>query len=761
MMGWMAAKKISNRIQEIQLVVEKEVAEPLREWLGRVKASNTALPGIVFENRRNRALQRVSEALVSRGSTSIPDELKSEAESLLRQWAQRDFDDGFDLVQEFEIRAARDRDLAIALESGDQSGVLRAKESEYRARILERYGRVELRGLQTSHRVLLDLDEVYVPLHLEEKLRLEAETKKGDGGPLGYLLPARVPLLEALREKRQILVVGPPGSGKSTLVAYLATLAAAGRLSCELEIESEILPVLLIARELVDEDLSSQSIARQMGCDAEMLKQALEQGRVLLLLDGLDEVPTSTQNLLAIQVEELTRRQPEALVVLTSRPTGAPGEVERALPFLHPFQLAELTQEEVGQFVDRWCLAAETSVRTDHAAARREAEKAAMDLKRRIASSRSVQRTAVNPLLASVLCVVHRFHGQKIPERRVALYEKCTDALLYEWDRSKFPEGAVVGLLDAAAKRRLLMGVARRLHEDHKAEVSAEAVVAIFADTLPDLGIDAEDAERLTAEIRDRTGVLVERRPGWFAFSHLSFQEYLTALDYARTGETRKLADRFEDAWWQEVILLSTGVPGGLAGKVVEGLLSKKERLATTLAARCLETAVELPLSARKKVETALKEMIPPKDIHQSVELAQVGAVVAPLLAQALPNEFPNRQLDSKTMFTIVALSLIDYEPAIPLLLRAIGFREALFVVDDFALSLGEFVTWQFFIRAPNSKAALLALKRGLDANRDVRFLRLLSRTFPKHADQAELLDAALKEAQGEKPSSKRAQNTA
>jgi hypothetical protein len=58
--------------------------------------------------------------------------------------------------------------------------------------------------------------------------------------------------------------------------------------------------------------------------------------------------------------------------------------------------------------------------------------------------------------LVTILCVVHRFLGHRIPEHRVTLYEKCADALLYEWDRSKFGYAALVGELDALAKRKLL-----------------------------------------------------------------------------------------------------------------------------------------------------------------------------------------------------------------------------------------------------------------------------------------------------------------
>src|ERR1039457_6035040 len=135
-------------------------------------------------------------------------------------------------------------------------------------------------------------------------------------------------------------------------------------------------------------------------------------------------------------------------VIVTSRPAGAPGEIESCLPSFGGFRLADFTDTEVHAFIDKWCAAAERSASSESSEAQKQAIAAADDLKSRIARSRPVQRIAVNPLLTTILCVVHRFLGRTIPEHRVTLYEKCTDALLYEWDRAKFPKDAAVGNLE-------------------------------------------------------------------------------------------------------------------------------------------------------------------------------------------------------------------------------------------------------------------------------------------------------------------------
>jgi formylglycine-generating enzyme required for sulfatase activity len=56
-------------------------------------------------------------------------------------------------------------------------------------------------------------------------------------------------------------------------------------------------------------------------------------------------------------------------------------------------------------------------------------------------------------------------------------------------------------------------------------------------------------------------GLLDEREPDRYRFSHLSFQEFLAARHIAEATEERwdELLDRYQDSWWREVVLLCAG----------------------------------------------------------------------------------------------------------------------------------------------------------------------------------------------------------
>ncbi|MEO7596495.1 MAG: NACHT domain-containing protein, partial [Byssovorax sp.] len=417
---------------------------------------------------------------------------------------------------------------------------------------------------------------------------------------MSLALPQRIAVPALLAKHPRLLLVGEAGSGKTTLIAYLATRAARGELAAEAGWSQDPVPFVLTVRSLKAVPFSREALAVAVGCEAWFLDAVLRQGRAFLLVDGLDEARTEVAaGLLDAVIAHVEAHSGNRLLV-TTRPAGPGSENQATSPKLASSRLVPMTRAEVDRFIDQWCLAAEISVQKDSGRARAEEDgrKASEDLKARVRSSRAVERLAETPLLCSVLCIVHRFMGQRIPERRAALYEVTTNVLLYEWDRAKFPEGSAVGKLDAQEKRILLGHLARSMHEARVAELSAEQVIKRIGERLPDLGRPAGDARAIVEEIRDRSGVLVERTPGVFAFSHLTFQEYLTALDVVRTRDYELLLSKHSDPWWHEVIALAAGIPGADAAHIINALLQltgEDLETGTILAASCTETSIDLP----------------------------------------------------------------------------------------------------------------------------------------------------------------------
>jgi hypothetical protein len=91
-----------------------------------------------------------------------------------------------------------------------------------------------------------------------------------------------------------------------------------------------------------------------------------------------------------------------------------------------------------------------------------------------------------------------------------------------------------------------------------------------------------------------------------------------------------------DDDWRHEVIALAAGVPGCDPGDIIRALLRKKDWGSIVIAAKCIETAINVPLDLRTKVDNALEGILPPKDWDDVIGLLEIGRTVAPILARGL-----------------------------------------------------------------------------------------------------------------------------
>ncbi|WP_437500916.1 NACHT domain-containing protein [Sorangium sp. So ce1099] len=645
------------------------------------------LPEAVRKNRRARARRRLLDALAARGPYPVPEGLRGELRALVERWGQKSFEDAYPEADAFEIRCAEERAVLDAAARGDEEARFAAAERAYRREVEARYGQIEIRGLQLSARVRQDLEIAYVPLHVDgpsEELRpakpRKAAGKSAKGEATTIEAKAASTMLRALERPRvlatdalvshpRLLISGEPGSGKSTLLAYLATRAARGELDISTPgPELAPIPFLVPVRSLQDTAASPEGIAGAAGAEPWFVEAALQRGRALLLVDGLDEARTEIAGKVLPTLTATLDAYSGNSAIVTTRPAAAPGKEESAPRGFARAHLVPMTRDEVGIFIDRWCLAAELSLNKPRGQAEIDARTAADDLKERVRASRAIEKLAETPLLCSVICVVHRFLGQRIPERRVALYEAITNVLLYEWDRAKFAEGAAIGKLDAHAKRALLARLALSMHRARRAELPAEEVVKRLAAHLPDLGRQEDEAAAIVAEIRDRNGVLVERAPGSFAFSHLTFQEYLAAMELVNAHDYDQLLRNHMNEWWHEVIVLSAGFPGAHADRIIRGLLDKDgDAVAegTMLAAQCAETAIEVRQPLRKEIERRVALLVPPASVTDFVTLFRLGEVSGPVLLR-----FLDKTSTEGKASIIMALTYMRYEPATRAILK-------------------------------------------------------------------------------------------
>lgn len=467
--------------------------------------------------------------------------------------------------------------------SGPEQDKFSDQERRYLQIMITTHQHLPVAGFETNLRIPIPLEKVYVTLKARlaelEHARGALDSPARKRGSVRHKTSASsvepltdtaqpdqtVSVQQALqfalqRDYDGLVLLGYPGAGKTTLTKYFLLCFAGNKAEQQLGMPQPFLPILLSLRDIDPEQpLTANILASlqkyRLDLSEEFFLHYLQEGRAILLLDGLDEVPTEKKR---AQVSQWIHQQahlafPKCPVLVTSRFSGYRGEAILPGYYLR-LEIQDYGMPEVQQFLENWLIGVETHVHEDNDFWRNQAKSKAENLFQRIEAAPALRELAVNPLMLQIIALVHRDRGT-LPERRVELYKECTDVLLERWDKAK---GLEV-LLSAAQARQLLQPIALWMHsEENRREVSKAELLEFMQ---PHLGrIKREvDPEELLQNWQDRSGIFKGEGDIYF-FHHLSFQEYLTAEEIRNTRQSDILVKQFDQAWWREPTLLAMGL---------------------------------------------------------------------------------------------------------------------------------------------------------------------------------------------------------
>jgi formylglycine-generating enzyme required for sulfatase activity len=474
-------------------------------------------------------------------------------------------------------------------------------ETRYRDDVVRELQLHDFRGIVQMRRdIRLPLADIYMELGLLS-LGDEAERRRAHERMLSLREAERLSEEErrlgervshALARANRLVILGEPGAGKTISLHFIALMLAHGYGAARLGLEAPYIPLMVrmadFARELEKTPALSldnfllRMIEQAYASSARLgayLRLALENGACMALLDGLDEVgddPLRGQSLrsqVVSRVQQFADRwcaadRPNRLVV-TSRIEGYWDDALRG--FTH-VQLSPLSPpDEVREFLLRWYTAHERAhdeaLPLEVAEARAEARVA--ELLPCVLEWPSVRRLATNPLLLTILALIHENVG-KLPNRRIKLYEIAAQTLIESWRQAQtgMPSQLLAELGEETVVR-VMAPLAYWLHQEHPGGTAPfQAWRERLLQVLAEEGYQAEAkeiADRFLHHARYQAGLLAERGLGQFGFFHLTFEEYLAARQIARQrAEERRdiLKDHWEDPRWQEVILLAAGQLG-------------------------------------------------------------------------------------------------------------------------------------------------------------------------------------------------------
>ncbi|WP_254174649.1 NACHT domain-containing protein [Planktothrix pseudagardhii] len=406
----------------------------------------------------------------------------------------------------------------------------------------------------------IDVSDLYTNVNVLEKipshqqyeideLLQDFNSKNFDRFGLGRVTDKPIPGIEAVKKYLKLMVLGNPGAGKTTFLKHLA-------IQCnKANLKAELVPIFITLKQFAEvaEKPSLFEYITEIFSDydvsCEQVSILLKQGKLLILLDGLDEVKIEDNSRVIKQVRDLSEKFRQNKFVITCRSAAKTYNFEK----FREVAVADFDNKQIFTFVQNWFQLNDLGN--------------FYEFIQELEQNSRIRELATNPLLLTLLCLVFE-DSLKFPANRSELYEEGINILLKKWDETRNIErDQVYKYLSLQRKKDLLSQMALTTFERGDyffKQKELEQYISDYIHNLPDAQNDPEalqlDSETVLKSIEAQHGLLVERAQKIYSFSHLTFQEFFTTRKFVTNSHPQaleKLAYHVMEARWRESFLLA------------------------------------------------------------------------------------------------------------------------------------------------------------------------------------------------------------
>lgn len=477
----------------------------------------------------------------------------------------------------------------------------------------------------------------------------------------------RTGLESLVQEKGNVVIIGTPGKGKTTLFRRAVLYYAESLLSQRETNSVALFPVFFRLRNFsiylsqnqgkypdpthkVILDYLEYAYRVEGGMlTRNFFDHYLSQGNCIILMDGLDEVTENkedvAQNLIKFinkygNTETLKLNAVPNKIVISSRPKG----YDMIKPFLSGGGLVEheiqsLNRDEIHSLIRKLFSALDTNE-----AKNKENTEKLFSIITESDNSEDLLKIATNPLFCTALLLLYKWNSLELPQRTIDVFHEIINLLLGFWRSQqsdiKDAKRLIVSVQD---KNYDVMSVVSRkwLRLSHLAwqmQLSPDVAVVTLEDAIKFLGSHImeydgvsqqqvrEVAKEFLNHAHEYSGILVENEPQKFSFMHEQFREYfaasyMVALDDKDYSEN--ILERiFEtSSSWQEILIMAMSHKSitpprriGILDKLVETANAERDNKHMDKWARCLffagkvssDSSPLLPENYKRKVRNIL-----------------------------------------------------------------------------------------------------------------------------------------------------------
>ncbi len=397
------------------------------------------------------------------------------------------------------------------------------------------------------------LQDIYVPLRYSKQNIEESRDWEDDSGTISQL--------EMLKEAKHVIVSGKPGSGKTTVSRMIINLLSGNAVSGLQQLCGRRIPLYFKLRDysiagiesaddLLNKFIKSQSATIRFDIDKELIEYYLNKGWCFLIFDGVDEVGgiENRMKIREIILNYFAKYNTENYLLVTSRPSGLENtpfnsyidEIEakmHQLELLKLYHVDSFSKSQVEEFSEKWFALREENPEL--------IKKKSVEFLSDIAKISSLSVLKRRPVFLTMMAHIHTTKG-KLPHSRAQAYDYMVQTYVEQLDNVRRLDKTMYKdekfyNWSFEDKVRLLQSIAYKFQTSSENDREGAQIVydkkqlitiiesTIKANSEKYRTIESDHAGQLLKFYLSRTGLLHEPEDDKIQFSHLSFQEYLTA----------------------------------------------------------------------------------------------------------------------------------------------------------------------------------------------------------------------------------------
>ena len=421
----------------------------------------------------------------------------------------------------------------------------------------------------------ITLDEVWTDLHVSvEPSELGTDVKNKAEEYVFEELVFGKTRADDEESPLRLIVLGEPGSGKSSSLARLANKYC--QALKQDRIGSTLLPISIRVDQVnlrltkpmeaicgaLDFDIEGQN-----SLQSDFTKAAIS-GTAIFLIDGLDELAENEKDRAASFLENIASEYPLSKVIASCRIDDFHDSTDySALRHFSICTLQPYSVDDLLGYISKWYLA--FGKRQNYSPARR--ERSVAQLGHAIQADDALLGLARTPLLTALICLVHAIRSE-LPRTRSLLYFEGIQLLLTgAWREDEGDGEEQASTEEEKPSIREAMGVVSHIAYEAHVLSEKDGGSGRYGITESEIGviIDArvgrqsthsdedelalrERSATLMRQILNSNSLLVEAGSKAYKFSHRAFQEFLVGQYFASGSKTHDVVERAGKLHWAE-----------------------------------------------------------------------------------------------------------------------------------------------------------------------------------------------------------------